>query len=108
MPENPVAYPLDPVSISGTTVTVDELVNDPSRITRDIADLAMLRFYMPQIFTAAGGVNGGALIFERPNTLDTDIYGGREPKEVAPGEEFPMQIFQRGVPMVARPRKIGN
>lgn len=108
MPASPTAYPLGPPSVSGTTITVDELLNDPSRITRDIADLAVQRFYMDRVFAPGGGVDGGALLFERPNTVATDLYGDREPKEVAPGEEFPLQTFQRGVPLVARPRKIGS
>lgn len=109
MPSAPTAYPLGPPSVSGTTITVDELLNDPTRITRDVADLAMQRFYMDRVFgPPAGGISGGAILFERPNTLATDLYGEREPKEVAPGEEFPLQTFARGVPMVARPRKIGN
>jgi hypothetical protein len=68
----------------------------------------MQRFFMDQVFTGGGGVSGGALFFERPNALATDLYGEREPKEVAPGAEFPEQTFIRGVPMIARPRKIGN
>lgn len=108
MPVSPVAYPLGPPTISGNTITVDEALNNPSRITRDVADLAMQRFYMDQVFSSSGGVEGGALLFERPNATATDIYGDREPKEVAPGSEFPIQTFSRGVPLVARPRKIGN
>lgn len=108
MPSSPVAYPLGPPTVSGNTITVDEALNNPSRITRDIAQLTMQRFYMDRIFSSAGGVEGGALLFERPNALATDLYGEREPKEVAPGDEFPLQTFARGVPMVARPRKIGN
>lgn len=108
MPTVSTAYPLGPPTINGTTVTVDELLNDPTRITRDIAELAMQRFYADRIFTPAGGVEGGSVLFERPNPLATDLYGEREPKEVAPGEEFPLQTFVRGVPMIAKPRKIGN
>lgn len=108
MPPLPLAYPLGPPTISGNMITVDEMLNDPERITRDIAELSMQRFYMDRIFDAGGGVNGGALLFERPNPLATDLYGEREPKEVAPGEEFPLQTFVRGVPLVARPKKIGN
>lgn len=109
MPNAPTAYPLGGLTVSGTTVTFDELVEDPTRITRDIADLATsTRWFMDQVFTSAGGVDGGALLFERPNTIANDLFGDREPKEVAPGEEFPLQTFSRGVPMVARPRKIGN
>lgn len=108
MPTSPLAYPLGPPVIDGTTVTVDEALQQPERITRDVADLTMLRFFMDQLYTAGGGVTGGALLFERPNPTDTDLYGGREPKDIAPGAVFPLQTFSRGVPMIARPRKIGN
>lgn len=108
MPSSPVAYPLGPPVITGNTITVDEALNNPTRITRDIADLAGQKLFMQEIFSSAGGVEGGALLFERPNPLATDLYGEREPKDVAPGTEFPLQTFARGVPMIARPRKIGN
>lgn len=108
MPSAPTAYPLGPPTIAGTTITVDLLLQNPDRITRDIADLTMQRFYMDRIFTTGGGVNGGAVLFEQPNPIATDLFGDREPKEVAPGQEFALQTFQRGVPLVARPKKIGN
>jgi hypothetical protein len=101
-------YPLGVPTITGNQITVDEALNQPERITRDIADLSMQRFYMDRIFTPGGGVAGGALLYERPNPLATDLYGEREPKTVAPGAEFPLQTFVRGVPMIARPIKIGN
>ena len=107
MPDG-LEYPLGVPTISGNKITVDEALRQPERITRDIADLTMQRFWMDRVFSAGGGVQGGALLFELPNPLATDLYGEREPKEVAPGSEFPLQTFTRGVPMVARPRKIGN
>lgn len=107
MPDN-LEFPLGVPTISGNKITMDEALDQPERITRDIAALTMQRFYMDQIFSAGGGVSGGALLFEQPNPLATDLYGEREPKEVAPGGEFPLQTFARGVPMIARPRKIGN
>lgn len=107
MPVAPLAYPLGAPTTSGTTITVDQMLNDPSRITRDIADLAMQRFYMDRIFSGAGGVNGGALLYELPNPQATDLYANRDIKEVAPGEEFPLLGFDRGVPSIARPRKFG-
>lgn len=105
---SPGAYPLDPPTVTGTTITVDELLQNPERITRDIADIAMERFYMDRVFTSGGGVSGGALLYEQPNPLATDLYGEREPKIIAPGAVFPLQTFTRGVPMVARPKKIGS
>lgn len=104
----PLTYPLGPPTISGNLITVDEMIQQPEMITRDIAELSMQKFYMDRVFDSGGGVSGGALLFERPNPLATDLFGEREPKEVAPGSEFPLQTFTRGVPMVARPRKIGN
>ena len=101
-------YPLDAPVISGNTITMDELLEQPELITRDIADLAGERFWMDRVFSAGPGVQGGAVLFESPNPLATDLYGEREPKEVAPGAVFPIQTFVRGVPMLAKPKKIGN
>lgn len=104
----PVTYPLGPPSVSGNNITVDEALANPTRITRDIADLVMQRFFADRIFSSGGGVSGGAILFERPNVLTTDLYAARDVQEVAPGSEFPVLTFSRGVPMVARPRKIGG
>ena len=49
MPDSPLMLPADEPVIDGYTLTVDEALNDPSSITRDIADLAILRFYMDKI-----------------------------------------------------------
>jgi hypothetical protein len=101
-------YPLDAPTISGNTITMDELLEEPDKITRDVADLAGERFWMDRVFSAGPGVTGGAVLIERPNPLATDIYGEREPKEIAPGAVFPLQTFVRGVPILAKPKKIGN
>jgi hypothetical protein len=106
--DSPVAYPLGPPSISGTTITVDQALAQPTVVLRTIADLAMQKFFADRIFTASGGVDGGAVLFERPNPLNTDLYASRDVQEVAPGNEFPILSFVRGVPMVATPRKIGG
>ncbi len=108
MPDSPVMYPLDPVSVSGTLITLDQYVEQPQVITRVIADLTMQHLYAHKIFSAGPGVTGGAILFERPNPLLTDLYAERRTQEVAPGTEFPVNKFARGVPMVARPRKIGD
>jgi hypothetical protein len=108
MPDSPVTYPLDPVSVSGTLITLDQYVQQPTVITRAIADLSLEHLYAHKIFSAGPGVSGGAILFERPNPLLTDLYAARRTQEVAPGTEFPENAFNRGVPMVARPRKIGD
>jgi hypothetical protein len=106
--DSPVMYPLDPVSVSGTQITLDQYVEQPTVITRAIADLTTQHLYAHKIFSPGPDVTGGAILFERPNPLLTDLYAERRSQEVAPGAEFPINRFVRGVPMVARPRKIGD
>lgn len=108
MADSPIPYPLDPVVTDGTLVTVDQYINAPTVLTRSIAQFAAQRFYMDKVFRAGPGIEGGALLFERPNPLLTDLYAGRRAQEMAPGTQFPVQRFNRGVPMVATPRKIGQ
>jgi hypothetical protein len=108
MPDNPIPYPLDPVSVSGTLITLDQYVNSPTVMTRVIAEIAGQEFYAHRIFSAGPGVEGGALLFERPNPLLTDLYAGRRLQEMAPGTQAPLLTFVRGVPMVAVPREVGG
>ncbi len=108
MPAAPLTYPLGAPSISGTTVTVDVLLNNPTVITRDIARLADANFFASDVFSDAGGVEGGAVLYELPPTTATDLYAAGAIQEVAPGEEFPSNSFNRGVPVLAKPRKLGT
>jgi hypothetical protein len=108
MPAAPVAYPLSPATVSGTSVTVDVLVNNPTRITRDIARLADKKFFADKVFANVGGVEGGALLYELPPATATDLFAATGVQEVAPGDEFPIMSFLRGAPVVAKPRKIGG
>ncbi len=107
-PDSPVTYPLDPASVEGTLITLDQYVENPTVITRSIAELSEQRMYAHRIFSSGPGVDGGAILFERPNPLLTDLYAERRMQEVAPGAQFPELTFARGVPMVQRPKKIGG
>lgn len=108
MPAAPVTYPLGPPSVSGTTITVDVALNHPTLITREIAQLADQHFFASKVFSDAGGVEGGAVLYELPPTTQTDLYAERAIQEVGPGEEFPINTFLRGVPVVTKPRKLGT
>lgn len=108
MPASPVTYPLGPPSVSGTTISVDVALNNPTAITRDIANIADQKFFASKIFADAGGVEGGAVLYELPPSTATDLFSERAIQEVAPGEEFPVNTFLRGVPVVAKPRKLGT
>lgn len=108
MPAAPVTYPLGPPVVSGTTITVDQALNNPTVITREIARLADQHFFASDVFSDAGGVEGGAVLYELPNTTAVDLFTERAIQEVAPGEEFPINTFLRGVPVVTKPRKLGT
>lgn len=101
-------YPLNPVTVSGTDITLDQYVKSPTVRNRRIADIAAQEFFAHNIFSNGGKVQGGAILFERPNPLLTDLYTQRRLQEMAPGTEAPILTFVRGVPMVAYPRKIGG
>jgi len=108
MPAAPIAYPLGAPSISGTSITVDVALQNPTRITRDIARLAEQKFFANRVFSDAGGISGGAILFELPPSTATDLFAERGVQEVAPGQEFPIMTFLRGVPSLAKPRKLGG
>jgi hypothetical protein len=108
MPSAPVAFPGPASSVSNNAVTVDNMINNPTTITRDIAQLADKKFFASKVFSNVGGVEGGAVLYELPPTTATDLFGERAFQEVAPGQEFPEQTFLRGVPTIAKPRKIGS
>lgn len=99
------AYPLGPPSVSGQLVTVDMMLNDPTRITRMISDITLQRFLLDKIFTNAGGVQGGAVIYDLP--LTNDLYPTRDIQRVEPAGEFPILTSAVPVPTVATPEKWG-
>lgn len=107
-PGSPTTYPLDAPVIDGTEITMDQYLQQPVFVTRKIAQLAMQKMYANRIFSPGPEVVGGAVLFERPNPLLTDLYAGRDLQEMAPGTEAPVLTFNRGVPMVTTPREIGG
>lgn len=108
MPPAPLTYPLGPPTVSGNLITVDQALNSPTVITREIAQLTDQKFFASRVFSDAGGVEGGAVLYELPPTTATDLFLGRAIQEVAPGEEFPVNEALRGAPVVAKPRKLGT
>jgi hypothetical protein len=106
MPAAPVSYPIGPATVSGNTITVDQALNSPTRILRDIARLTDQKFFASRVFGAGPEINGGSVLFELPPTTATDLFSERGFQEVAPMEEAPVLTFLRGVPVVAKPRKL--
>lgn len=101
-----VAYPLAAPTVSGSLITVDTMLQQPTRVTRRIADLTLQRFIVDRIFANSGGVSGGAVIYDQATT--NELYTDRDVQQVAPGAEFPLVTSSRQTPKVAQVEKYGG
>lgn len=102
----PVQYPLGVPTISGTAVSVDVMLNEPTRITRYISDMSLQSFFMNRVFATPGGVTGGGLVYDQLTT--NDLYTNRDVQNVEPGAEFPIVDTQRTAPLFAPVEKFGG
>jgi len=102
-----VMNPLAPPTISGTTFSIDIALQDPTRvITPMILDLTRQRFFVDRAFTSAGGVTGGAVVYDL--VVYPDLYMDRDVERVATGSEFPIVSFSRRAPAAAVVEKWGG
>jgi hypothetical protein len=102
----PLQYPFGPASVSGTTVSVDVMLNEPTRITRYLSDLTLQNLFADRIFATPGGVSGGGLVFDQLTT--NDLYTNRDVQNIEPGAEFPIVDTQRSAPQFAPVEKFGG
>jgi hypothetical protein len=106
----PTTYP-DPVnpllpSVDGTELTVDFMLNNPTVVTAIVADLTMRNFFLDRIFSSGGEVEGGAVLYDQANFLDT--YLDRDVERIAPGAEAPIVGGSRTAPLMAQVEKFGG
>lgn len=101
-----VSHPLGPPTVSGNNITVDTMLNSPTRVTRMIMDLTLQRFVADRIFANAGGVSAGAVIYDIAQV--NELYATRDVEMVAPGTEFPILTSDRQSPAVATVDKWGG
>lgn len=99
-------YPLGSPSVSGSNLTVDMMLAQPTRINSYLSDLALKKYFAERIFTKGGGVSGGALVYTQLTT--NDLFPTRAAQEVAPGAEFPEVTFDRPTPLTAQVKKLGG
>lgn len=99
-------HPLGPPSVSGTTITVDTMLNQPTRVTRMIMDLTLQRFIADRVFANAGGVTGGAVIYEE--AVENELYLTRDVGRVEPGMEVPIVTSERRPAKMAPVEKWGG
>lgn len=103
--DSPV-HPLAPPTVSGTAITVDLMLNQPTRITRMIMDISLQRFIADRVFGQGGSVSGGAVVYDEA-TLN-ELYATRDVQLIEPGAEFPVIETDRKGPKVAAVQKWGG
>lgn len=106
MATNNVTFPLAVPTVAGTTLTVETALQQPTRVTRRIADLTLQNFIVSRIFAPGGSVSGGAVIYDQA-TLN-ELYLDRDVERVDPGQEFPLVGSSRPTPKVAEVEKYGG
>jgi hypothetical protein len=105
--DNPVRHPLLAPTITGTDITVDMMLQQPTRVTTFLMDITLQRFILDRLFTSAGGVSGGAVVFDI--LQGNDLYLNREiGGPIRPGTEFPVVSSPRRAPSVAEVEKYGG
>lgn len=100
------SHPLGPPVVSGTEVTVDVALNQPTRITKTLEDLTLQKFLVDKVFANGGGVSGGAVIFDKLEA--NDLYLTREVEPIEPGGEYPIVDGARREPQMAPVSKWGG
>jgi hypothetical protein len=103
---NQSAYPLAAPTVNGSTITVETMLNQPTRITRYLSDLSLRNYISPLFFATPGVVSGGAVVYDEL-TLN-DLFPTRDVQEVAPGAEFPNITSENPVPKTAAVEKHGG
>ena len=99
-------YPALVPTVSGRTVTIDFLLEDPKRVTAQLSNLLLQRFIIDRIFAPAGDITGGAVIYDQ--VTSNQLYAARDVQRVEPGQEFPQITFEGITPLTAQVEKFGG
>ena len=101
-------YPLALPTVSGTTISVDLMLDQPTRISRYLSDLTLRAYWADKVFTPNGGVSGGAILYTQLTQNELFVATGRDVQNVEPGAEFPLVTFDRPTPLVKPVEKFGG
>ena len=101
-------YPLSAPTASGNNITVDLMLNQPTRITRYLSDLTLRGYWADKVFSPGGGVSGGAILYTQLTQNELFVSSSRDVQNVEPGAEFPIVTFDRPTPLVKAVEKFGG
>lgn len=101
-----VQHPLAAPTLSGNLITVDLMLQQPTRITRYLSDITLQAFLMDRVLDDGGSVSGGAVIYDPVGV--NDLYAARDVEQISPGAEFPIITSERQAPLTALVEKWGG
>ncbi|QFG08863.1 hypothetical protein PBI_MALAGASYROSE_13 [Mycobacterium phage MalagasyRose] len=102
-------YPLAAPTVNGNEITVDRMLDEPTRINRYLADESLLGYFAHRIFPTVGSVSGGAVLYTQ--LLANDIFPDPDRPDVQniePGGEYPVVAFTRPEPRTKQVEKFGG
>lgn len=88
----PNTYPAPPPTLSGDTLTISRLLQNPAFITRVLRTFVNLRFVSDQILTQRFRSQGGAVLYDQTEAIVSD----RAVEAVAAGAEYPFASLPTG------------
>jgi hypothetical protein len=98
--------PTNEVIIGDGTITIDQWLANPLRVTNTLRDLSLERFLADDILAPGGRATGGAVIYDQ--VLANDLYALRDVQAIEPGAEFPIVTGTAVNPLTARTVKWGG
>lgn len=100
--------PSSPAQVDQQTgaISVPLLLQQPTRILRQMATVATYYYWADRVLPNGGGVSGGGVIFDVAQPGDS--YSAREPEPIAPLAEFPVSNAAEPIPATAQVAKWGT
>lgn len=97
-------YPAPAPTLSGDTLSIHRLLQNPTLIARRLRTLLEQRYIADAILRGRFTVSGGAITYESGEPIGT----AENPKAVAPGAEYPLVNLSTGAASVAKTTKWGQ
>lgn len=97
-------YPAPAPSISGDTLSIHRLLQNPTLVARRLRTLLEQRYIADALLTGRFTVSGGAVLYEGSEPIGTPD----NPRAVAPGAEYPLTSLGIGTASLAAVKKWGQ